>query len=58
RCTECNGQLRIADDSDVLDKLSFAMLSTFDDFWKCEVCDHIHWKGSHYLQLATLLETL
>ncbi|MDH3646889.1 MAG: Mut7-C ubiquitin/RNAse domain-containing protein [Gammaproteobacteria bacterium] len=58
RCTECNGQLRIADDSEVMDRLPFTMLATFDDFWQCEQCQHVQWKGSHYVQLATLLEQI
>ncbi len=56
RCIECNGQLRIADDADVMDQVPFAVLVAFDDFWQCEQCQHVYWKGPHYAQLATLLE--
>lgn len=56
RCVECNGQLRMADESDVMDQIPFAVLVAFDDFWQCEQCEHVYWKGPHYAQLATLLE--
>ena len=58
RCIECNGHLRIAEDSELMDRLPFAMLVAFDEFWQCEQCQHVHWKGSHYVQLATLLDEI
>ncbi|MDH3588057.1 MAG: Mut7-C ubiquitin/RNAse domain-containing protein [Gammaproteobacteria bacterium] len=58
RCMECNGHLRIADDADVIDQIPFAVLVAFDDFWQCEQCRRVYWKGSHYTQLATLLEQI
>lgn len=55
RCIECNGPLRVADESDVIDKIPFSVLVAFDDFWQCEQCHHVYWKGPHYMQLDTLL---
>lgn len=56
RCIECNGALRVVDDAEVIDQIPFAVLVAFDDFWQCENCHHVYWKGPHYAQLATLLE--
>lgn len=56
RCMECNGDLRVAEDSEVMDQIPFAVLVAFDDFWQCEQCRRIYWKGSHYERLAQLIE--
>lgn len=56
RCTGCNGHLRIADEADVMDRVPFAVLVAFDDFWQCEQCQHVYWKGPRYMQLEKLLE--
>ena len=58
RCMECNGQLRVADETEVLDRIPFAVLVAYDEFWQCEECRKIYWKGSHYTQLARLIETV
>ncbi len=58
RCMECNGQLRVADEAAVLDHIPFAVLVAYDEFWQCETCHKIYWKGSHYTQLARLIETI
>ncbi len=58
RCMVCNGHLRLADESAVLDHIPFAVLVAYDEFWQCESCKKIYWKGSHYTQLARLIETI
>ncbi|MBT8136205.1 MAG: Mut7-C ubiquitin/RNAse domain-containing protein [Gammaproteobacteria bacterium] len=58
RCMECNGALRVADDGDIIDRVPFSVLVAFDEFWQCESCQQVYWKGSHYRQLELLLDQI
>ncbi|NND61050.1 MAG: twitching motility protein PilT [Gammaproteobacteria bacterium] len=58
RCMDCNGELRVAEESEVLERIPFAVLVAFDDFWQCEECRQVYWKGSHYERMAQLIETI
>jgi uncharacterized protein with PIN domain len=30
----------------------------FDDFWQCNNCNRIYWKGSHYERMLQLAEEI
>lgn len=55
RCVECNGLLRVAANKAVMNQVPQSVLVDFDDFWQCEQCQLVCWKGPLYAQLDTLL---
>ncbi len=49
RCSACNGSLvGIAKDK-VVGQVPEGALASNDNFWKCEACGKIYWRGSHWL---------
>jgi uncharacterized protein len=48
RCARCNGMLTPVSKVDVIDRLEPKTKLYYDDFRRCNGCDQIYWKGSHF----------
>lgn len=48
RCVECNGKIRKVEKAVILDKLLPKTILYYNDFFQCESCKRIYWRGSHY----------
>jgi len=48
RCPSCNGNLRLVEKKDILDRLATKTAMYYDNFKTCNICGKIYWKGSHY----------
>ena len=55
RCTICNGILERISKENIFDKLPPKTILYFDDFWQCNNCHRIYWKGSHYEHMQQIL---
>jgi uncharacterized protein with PIN domain len=51
RCARCNGLLKQVSKADVYDRLEPKTKLYYDDFRKCEACDQVYWKGSHFQRM-------
>lgn len=58
RCLDCNGPIRPVAKSAVIARLEPLTRKYYDEFFQCEHCNRIYWKGSHYLNLIQRLEQL
>jgi len=58
RCMRCNGIIRPIDKQAIADRLSPATKKYYDEFYICEDCENLYWKGSHYLKMLKMIETL
>lgn len=58
RCLACNGSLLSAQKSSVMAKLQPDTIAHYEDFWQCEGCNKVYWKGPHYQRMLTLIEKL
>jgi uncharacterized protein with PIN domain len=58
RCMECNGELRAVGRDTVLEQIPPRVANVFQDFSRCAGCARVYWRGSHYEQLARLVEEL
>lgn len=56
RCLRCNGLLEPVDKQSIVDKLPETVRSQVDVFQRCQDCDHIYWKGSHYERLQQFID--
>ncbi|MCX6165409.1 MAG: twitching motility protein PilT [Ignavibacteriae bacterium] len=54
RCSECNGLLEPVSKDIILDRLLPNTKKYFNEFHKCNSCDKIYWKGSHYKKILDL----
>ena len=56
RCPKCNGLLTRRNKSELKDKVPSASLEAFNEFWVCESCGSVYWKGSHWSQIRSTIE--
>jgi uncharacterized protein with PIN domain len=47
-CTICGGRLREAPRDEVAGEVPNSSLEAYDEFWRCEGCDKVYWRGSHW----------
>ncbi|GAK60052.1 hypothetical protein U27_07040 [Candidatus Vecturithrix granuli] len=56
RCTRCNGIPEPVSKAEIFDRLPPLTQQHFDEFFHCEVCDVLYWKGSHYQRMQVFLQ--
>ena len=54
RCSLCNEQLSVMDRKDARDLVPDHVAATVYEFWRCEHCGKVYWKGSHVKNMATV----
>ena len=55
RCMKCNGLLRRVPKADIADQLPEGTREAHQEFWRCDVCGQLYWRGSHYARLRRLV---
>jgi uncharacterized protein with PIN domain len=58
RCMECNGRLKAVDKSCIEDQLPQRVSDNYNEFWCCDGCEKLFWKGSHYREMRNFIDTL
>ena len=60
RCTLCNGFLNVVDkDNNLFDmNLNLPKLNNIKEFYQCEICKKVYWKGSHVNNMLDLIRKL
>jgi uncharacterized protein with PIN domain len=58
RCMECNGRLKAVERSCIESQLPRHVSENYNEFWCCEDCGRIYWKGSHYREMRNFIDTL
>jgi len=56
RCLECNGEIRSVSKESVINRLEPKTILFYEDFYKCENCGKVYWKGSHYDHMQDVLK--
>lgn len=56
RCAACNGRITSVDKKEILDRLEPKTVQYYDQFYRCERCRKVYWKGSHYERIKHALE--
>lgn len=58
RCVMCNGMVKKIQKSEILHRLEPKTILYFNDFYLCERCNRIYWKGSHHVKLKERIESV
>ena len=58
RCMECNGIIKKADKSEVIDYLKPKTRTHYENFYRCDQCLRVYWNGSHYQRMVAMLRNL
>jgi len=56
RCMSCNGSLQPVEKNEINEQLPSDTLEYYDVFYRCDSCDKIYWKGSHYQKMQQFIE--
>ncbi len=57
-CLECNGKIDPVKKEDIADDLLPRTRDLFDEFYQCQNCGKIYWKGSHYEKMLKTITRL
>jgi uncharacterized protein len=58
RCLRCGGVLTAVSKAEVLDRLEPLTRRHYDEFARCDDCDHVYWSGSHHGRLAEVVAAI
>lgn len=58
RCPRCNNRLKKIAKTKIKDKVPKRTYEHQDEFWLCEKCNNVYWKGSHWANISRVLEKL
>jgi len=57
RCLHCNGQIHAVDKSIIEKQLLPHTREFYQEFWRCDQCKKIYWKGSHYNRMMQMINS-
>ncbi len=58
RCIRCNGFIQRVDKNAIIDILEPLTEKYYNEFYRCDTCEQIYWKGSHYYKMKDYLDAL
>lgn len=58
RCLRCNGVLTTVPKSEIENRLLPRTQANFDEFYRCESCGTLYWKGSHFDRMNQIIDEL
>jgi len=58
RCLQCNSLLDTVPKEEILERIPPKVRAFCDAYVRCEFCDKIYWKGTHYIQMQTIVEQI
>jgi uncharacterized protein with PIN domain len=57
RCLDCNQPLQMVNKSEIEKELPPKVIEFHKEFYRCTICQHNFWKGSHYLGMKKIIES-
>lgn len=58
RCISCNGLLHEVKKDLIADQIKADTRQYYQQFWQCDGCKQIYWKGSHYQKMKKIISSL
>lgn len=58
RCMRCNDLLEKVDKSTVVEKIPAGTREWLNDYWQCQQCARVYWKGTHYQRMRALIDNI
>jgi len=56
RCPKCNGRISPVSKGEVVGRVPETTASSYDEFWECQGCGQIYWRGSHWRRIDRTLK--
>lgn len=58
RCMNCNGKLKKTAKNNIIEQLEENTRKYFHEFYRCDNCGKIYWKGNHYHKMLAWIQEL
>jgi len=58
RCLHCNGEIQPVAKADIEHQLPPRTREFYQQFWRCDQCHKVYWKGSHYQRMLQMIAAL
>lgn len=58
RCINCNGLLHEVNKDSIADQIKADTRQYYQQFWQCDGCKKVYWKGSHYQKMEKMILSL
>lgn len=58
RCMHCNGKTQPVNKQEIESQLLPKTKKYYNEFFQCEACNKIYWKGSHYLKMQAMINKI
>lgn len=55
RCPKCNGKIRVVSKSSIAKKIPPTTSSNYEEFWQCQNCGKVFWRGAHWQRIDETL---
>jgi len=56
RCPKCNNKIKAVSKTNIADKIPSSTSSNYDEFWQCQGCGQVYWRGAHWKRIDETLE--
>lgn len=56
RCPKCNSTIKEVSKADISDKIPRTTALNYDEFWQCQRCGQVYWRGAHWKRIDKILE--
>jgi uncharacterized protein with PIN domain len=56
RCPKCNGTITIVSKTEIADRIPLATSSNYNEFWHCQQCGQVYWRGAHWNRIEKTLD--
>ena len=58
RCSRCNGLIAPVEKKAIAHRLPYYTALHYNEFFQCQSCDQVYWKGAHYEKMSRLISAL
>lgn len=58
RCTICNGIIQPIEKEKIIERIPTKVAQNMQQFWICDSCSHIYWKGTHIRNLQKFTDEI
>ena len=56
RCPKCNAGIRTIAKEKVLERIPNKTASNYEEFWECDNCNQVYWRGAHWKRIDKTLK--
>jgi len=56
RCPKCNSEIKLVSKDAAAEKIPKTTYAYYNEFWECQKCGQIYWRGAHWKRITKTLE--